>query len=159
MCKEPENTEEKDGNSNTISLPEKKVEYLQMIQEPIGRMSTISSVIKGFSATIVAGVTSFSGSIISKWALILAILPVLVFGGLDVYYLRLERKFRWLYEQVRCGKHLVDFSMKPEVAEEDIKEAKTSFWSCLFSQSIWPFYLVLMIVFAIVIFLKYLQKI
>ena len=136
-----------------------KIEYLQMIQEPIGRMSTISSVIKGFSATIVAGVTSFSGSIISKWALTLAIIPVLIFGGLDTYYLQLERKFRWLYEKVRKDEHDIDFSMKPIVDAGERKNAKTSYWECVKSKSIWPFYLTLLLVCALVILLKHLKKI
>jgi len=37
-------------------MKEGKIEYLQMIQEPISRMSTISAIFKGFAATIVAGI-------------------------------------------------------------------------------------------------------
>ena len=39
-----------------------KKEYLQMIQEPICRMSTISAIFKGFAATIVAGISLISYS-------------------------------------------------------------------------------------------------
>ncbi len=37
-----------------------KTEYLQMIQEPICRMSTISAIFKGFAATIVAGIATLT---------------------------------------------------------------------------------------------------
>lgn len=38
-------------------MEEGKKEYLQMLQEPICRMSTISAIFKGFAATIVAGIS------------------------------------------------------------------------------------------------------
>ena len=37
-------------------MPDGKKEYLQMLQEPICRMSTISAIFKGFAATIDVGV-------------------------------------------------------------------------------------------------------
>ena len=41
-------------------MPDGKKEYLQMLQEPICRMSTISAIFKGFAATIVAGISAIS---------------------------------------------------------------------------------------------------
>ena len=89
-----------------------KYEYLQMIQEPICRMSTTSAIFKGFAASIVAGVSMISYSTTSKLVICLSFLPVIAFMFLDVYYLRLERKFRFLYDQVRTGQHKIDFSMQ-----------------------------------------------
>lgn len=43
-------------------MEEGKKEYLQMLQEPICRMSTISAIFKGFAATIVAGISAISYS-------------------------------------------------------------------------------------------------
>ena len=39
-------------------------------------------------------------------------MPVLAFAALDVYYLKLERKFRFLFDQVRLDEHDIDFSMR-----------------------------------------------
>ena len=39
-------------------MNEGKTEYLQMIQEPISRMSTVSAIFKGFAATIVSGIAA-----------------------------------------------------------------------------------------------------
>ena len=86
-------------------MPDGKKEYLQMLQEPICRMSTISAIFKGFAATIVAGISAISYESTSIWILGISFLPVLAFAILDVYYLKLERKFRFLFDQVRLDKH------------------------------------------------------
>ena len=57
-----------------------KKEYLQMLQEPICRMSTISAIFKGFAATIVAGISAISYSSTNVWVLALSFLPVLAFA-------------------------------------------------------------------------------
>ena len=101
-----------------------KATYLQMLQEPICRMSTISAIFKGFSAAIVAGVASLTYKDVNVWVLGLSFLPVLAFAVLDVYYLTLERKFRFLFEQVRKGEHEIDFSMKLTNDPVEILRAK-----------------------------------
>ena len=40
-------------------MEEGKKEYLQMLQEPICRMSTISAIFKGFAATICRNLSNF----------------------------------------------------------------------------------------------------
>ena len=88
-------------------MPDGKTEYLQMLQEPICRMSTISAIFKGFAATIVAGISAISYSTTNLWVLGLSFLPVLAFAIMDVYYLKLERKFRFLFDQVRQDNHAI----------------------------------------------------
>ena len=84
-------------------MSEDKRAYLQMLQEPICRMSTISAIFKGFAATIVAGISAISYASTNIWVLGLSFLPVLAFAVWDVYYFKLERKFRFLFDQVRMG--------------------------------------------------------
>ena len=55
---------------------DKMVAYLQIIQEPICRMSTISAIFKGFSATIVAGISALSYYEVNIWVLGLSFLPL-----------------------------------------------------------------------------------
>ena len=43
-----------------VILESDKATYLQMLQESICRMSTISAIFKGFAATIVAGIASIT---------------------------------------------------------------------------------------------------
>ena len=118
-------------------MDENKIAYLQMIQEPIGRMSTASAIFKGFAATIVAGIAALSYCDVNTYILGLSFVPVLLFALLDIYYLQLEKKYRYLYEQVRTDEHEVDFSMK---LTKDNKSAKAKVIDCIKSLSICLFY-------------------
>ena len=121
-------------------MDEKKIAYLQMIQEPIGRMSTSSAIFKGFSATIVAGIASLSYKDLNVWVMVLSFLPVVAFALLDVYYLTLERRYRFLYERVLSGGHKTDFSMRLSLDKNEKKQAKARIRDCVKSPSIYLFY-------------------
>ena len=135
-------------------MTEDKRAYLQMLQEPICRMSTISAIFKGFAATIVAGISAISYSTTNIWVLGLSFLPVFAFAILDVYYLKLERKFRFLFDQVRLDKHDVDFSIMLTSDPVEIVNAKARTWDCIKSPSIYLFYPVMLLVLVAVIILK-----
>ncbi|MBR5004717.1 MAG: hypothetical protein IKY14_04590 [Erysipelotrichaceae bacterium] len=137
-----------------MSDDEKKIEYLQMIQEPICRMSTISAIFKGFAATIVGGISAISYKDVNLWILVLSFLPVIAFAALDIYYLQLERKFRFLYEQVRLEKQDPDFSMRLTNDPVEIISAKAGFWDCVKSPSIFLFYPLMIVILIVVFFLK-----
>ena len=137
-----------------MSDDEKKIEYLQMIQEPICRMSTISAIFKGFAATIVGGISAISYKDVNLWILVLSYLPVIAFAALDIYYLQLERKFRFLYEQVRLEKQDPDFSMRLTNDPVEIISAKAGFWDCVKSPSIFLFYPLMIVILIVVFFLK-----
>ena len=100
-----------DSTNAPLLFNDQKIAYLQMLQEPISRMSTTSAVFKGFAATIVAGIAALTYADIHTWVLGMSFIPILSFAMLDVYYLKLEKKYRYLYEQVRTDQHPVDFSM------------------------------------------------
>ena len=135
-------------------MPDGKKEYLQMLQEPICRMSTISAIFKGFAATIVAGISVISYSTTNIWVLGLSFLPVFAFAILDIYYLTLERKFRFLFDQVRLDKHDIDFSMKLTSDPLEIISARARTWDCIKSPSIYLFYPLMLLVLAAVLILK-----
>ena len=140
---------------------EGKIEYLQMIQSAIDRMATTSAIFKGFSATIVAGISMIAFNQIKSIVLIGSFLPVISFFLLDLYYLNLEKRFRYLYEKVRKDEKEIDFSMvlpstKSIKTEEQLKNKKLSvgFWACIKSPSIALFYPLLIIIEIVVVFLK-----
>lgn len=135
-------------------MEEGKIEYLQMLQEPICRTSTISAIFKGFSATIVAGITALSYNDINVCVLGLSFLPVIAFAILDIYYLMLERKFRFLYDQVRKNKHDIDFCMKLTSDAAEIKFAKARIFDCLKSPSIYFFYPLMIVILFVVTVMK-----
>lgn len=135
-------------------MNDNKATYLQIIQEPICRMSTISAIFKGFAATIVAGVATLTYKDVNVWVLALSFLPVVAFAILDVYYLTLERKFRFLFEQVRKDEREIDFSMKLTNDPVDIIRAKARAWDCIKSPSIYLFYPLMLAILIVVLILK-----
>lgn len=132
-------------------MEENRVAYLQMIQEPIGRMSTSSAIFKGFAATIVAGIAALSYCEVNTWILGLSFVPVLLFTFLDIYYLKLEKKYRYLYEQVRTGEHDADFSL---ALTKNAKRAKARVFDCIKSPSIWLFYPAMIAILVAVMYLR-----
>ena len=135
------------------------VDYLQMIQATIERMSTASAIFKGFAATIVAGVSAITFKEISVVVLIFSFLPVFAFLAMDVYYLRLERRFRALYEMVRLGKRPVNYDMKAPSAKDIVTEDKSDsyrvrIYKCIFTSSILLFYLPIIMICVVIVVLK-----
>ena len=133
---------------------EQKVAHLQMIQGVIERMSTTSALYKGFSATIVTGVSAISFVDINPWILLLAFVPVICFFVMDVYYFRLEKIYRILYEKVRQGKVPADFSMNANCTNSELLDANGHWIQCLKSPSIGMFYLPIIVIAMVIIGLK-----
>ena len=138
---------------------ERRISYLQMIQGVIDRMATSSAIFKGFSATIVTGVSVVSLVDVNTWILILSFFPMIVFMILDIYYLRLERQYRFLYEKIRLDEWTTDFKLDPP----DIKtiqnvgganDVDTSILSCIKSPSIYLFYGPMLVISVIIIVMK-----
>lgn len=135
-------------------MDENKREYLTLIQEPIGRMSTVSSIYKGFAATIVTGTAALSYADVKLTILILSFIPIITFAALDLYYLRLERLYRGLYNSVLVGDHPVDFQISLPKDRQFVKKSKASILQCLTSPSIWLFYPAMFIVLIVICVLK-----
>lgn len=124
---------------------ENRIKYLEMIQGIIVRMASNSFSLKGWAVTLVAGIFALSGKDTDKMYFLVAYLPILVFWGLDSYYLLQERLYRALYDKVRqlpVGEN--SFSMA--VSTEEFKNAKNSFCACILSATELWFYVPLAIV-------------
>lgn len=116
-----------------------KIAYLQMVENVINRMSSISATFKGFAITVFVGVPTIAFSMRgSNRALILAIscVALLTIAGFDSWYLSMEKRYRKLYSQVIDGSHPVDFDMRSD------RNIKVSWREAVLSKSIWLFYLV-----------------
>lgn len=131
-------------------------DFLCLIQNVIDRMSSTSAIIKGFAATVVTGIAALSLTSIDKWILLISFLPVVSFFSLDIYYLRLERRYRYLYELVRTNRHEADFDLKIDKKNrDDNRAAKATFIKCLTSGSILLFYLPVAFIVAAICVLKF----
>jgi len=116
---------------------EAKAEHLKLVQGAIARMGGNSFLLKTWTVTLVAALFGFAAKDADRGFLVIAWVPLLVFGLLDTYYLWQERLFRELYRLVAAKPETepVDFSM-------DIEPLKaTRHWPQSFaSASIWGFY-------------------
>ena len=88
-----------------------KQKHLEFIQGVINRLATASFRLKGWAAVLVTALFVLMREELGGLALI-ALVPVLIFWGLDGYFLWQERLFRALYDHVRVLQEgSVDFSM------------------------------------------------
>ncbi len=94
---------------------EDKRKHLEFIQGVINRMASNSFLFKGWSITIIAGISAFAAKDSNSALMIVPIVSTLLFWGVDAYYLMLERAFRDLYNTVASKPaSRIDYSMKPE---------------------------------------------
>ena len=130
-------------------MSETKIQYLQMIQEIIARMSNISLIIKGFFITLAVAVSSvvLEQTEVSLIVILLLSIPLLSLVFIDSYYLSLERKYRHFYKEVSLQEEVSDFSL--ELPKDDsirtMKEAKII--NCLKSKCVWLFYLPILVMY------------
>lgn len=118
-----------------------KNNHLQMIQDIITRMGQNSFFIKECAVGVMVAIYALVKDESSK-AVIISIIPTIVFWALDAYYLRLERMYRYLYDAVRDKDEKdIDYDMsfkKIKVNMNDVK--KYCYFRVLFSKTIWPIY-------------------
>jgi len=90
-----------------------KLKHLEFIQTAIGRMSTNSSLFKGWAITIAAALTAFAAVDTRRALVVIALVSTTLFWGLDGYYLWLERGFVTLHNEVAAmPADSIDFNMK-----------------------------------------------
>ena len=113
------------------------------MQSVIARMAEGSRSTKTWCVIIVSAILIVGAGMTAFDQLWIAYVPLVLFLGLDMYYLALERRFRASYNaflrKLRSG----------DVTASDLYQVKpagspfTSWVAALTSFSIWPFYLVL----------------
>ncbi len=81
-------------------MDDNQIKHLEMVQGVINRVANNSFLLKGWTITIAAALFALYANSGNRDFLILALFPSLAFWGLDAYYLRLERCFRELHEDI-----------------------------------------------------------
>lgn len=131
---------------------ENKLKYLEFIQNIINRMSSNSFALKGWSVTLIAGIFALAARDAKQVYFLIVYIPIMIFWGLDSYYLKEERIFRYLYDQARVKDvNDIDFSMNKENVISSKDKKKVSWISCLFSVSEICFYLPLTLISTIIV--------
>jgi hypothetical protein len=72
-----------------------------MIQGVISRLAGNSFLLKGWTVTLVAGLSGFAAAGSDRAFALIAVVVVVVFALLDAYYLALERSYRELFDEQR----------------------------------------------------------
>ncbi len=115
---------------------EAKLKHLELIQGVINRMAFNSFMLKGWSVVLVSAVLLLVSPQDGDNRALIGLLPTLVFWGLDGYFLRQERLYRALYDQVRVlAPDEIDFSMRTDIWSPDL-----TWLSAFLSITLIPFY-------------------
>src|SRR4051812_40147796 len=83
-------------------LADLRVKHLEMLQSVITRMAGYGASFKSYCITVTTTVIGFGFTLHRPIVSALAILPILAFVLADAQYLRVERRFRGLFNLVRA---------------------------------------------------------
>ena len=129
---------------------EEKIKYLEFIQMIISRLNQNSFQIKGWMITIVSGLLALAANSNNRFYILIAILPVSAFWGLDAFYLQEERKFRGLYSDVAKMDYTDIKISNFDLSIVEYKGGNYSYLASLFSKSIMWIYLIINVVLIII---------
>jgi hypothetical protein len=116
---------------------DKTIAHLGFIQAVITRMGTNSFLLKGWSITLVAAIFALSAKDADHRFVMLAYFPVIVFWGLDGFFLHQEKLFRKLYEEVANANISSDlFTMNTE----PVRGMVSSLAVVIFSKTLFVFH-------------------
>src|SRR5215218_6802260 len=127
------------------NLSDARLKHLEFIHNVISRLAGNSFWLKGWSVTLVAAIFAVAAKDGTGSFLWVALIPAFAFWGLDAFYRGQEHVFRDMHDEVVAGD--VDLmSMQTEKYEKGF----VGWLGDLFSRSVWPFHLALVIVVMVV---------
>jgi hypothetical protein len=113
------------------------LKHLEFIQAVITRLANDSFLMKGWALTVAGAFYGFAVKGTSWKLAAIGLMPVLIFWGLDGYFLRQERLFRGLYDQVRQHNPRIEpFCMNAAAHAQVV----ASWGRTLVSRTLAPFY-------------------
>jgi hypothetical protein len=126
-----------------------KQKHLEFIQNIINRMANCSFYLKGWTITLISAIFVLATAGSNFRYIIIVYLIVPFFWFLDAFYLSQERQYRDLYNNISQKKdNEIDYNL-------DVKKfnrGKNRWIATLFSKTLLPFYLPLMIGILIIMF-------
>ena len=118
------------------------IQHLEMIQKVVKRLANNSFTYKGWSITLISALLVLSATDMQPSFALVGLLPAICFWWLDAYYLRQERLYRRLFDEVRDrglapGAPPTDFSMKTKApAPTEANASEYSLFGAAFSKTI-----------------------
>ena len=98
------------------------IKHLEFIQGVINRHNSNSFMLKGWAITIASALYALAGTVNEPILVLISIVPILLFWGLDAFYLSNERCFVDLYSAVASGSYKLP---KKEILKDDFKKNPT----------------------------------
>jgi hypothetical protein len=77
------------------------MKHIEMLQTVISRMAGYGAAFKSYCITVATAVVGFAFALHRPVVVAIALLPILAFAMADAQYLRIERRFRGLFDLVR----------------------------------------------------------
>jgi hypothetical protein len=127
--------------------------HLGIIQNVVQRMAANSAGCKTWCVTIVAAILVLIADKGKPQLVLLAVLPILIFGALDVYYLHLEKGFRTSYNDFITKVHERKLQASDLYSLVATGSTKRLVIDALKSFSVWGFYVPLLVLAALTIFI------
>ncbi len=116
-------------------------QHLSFAQSIITRMAQSSSNTKSWLLPVVTAAYGYAFTQSSVAVAVLGIVATLVFGLLDIGYLRTERRYRNLYERIAAGDPAIpSYSLNYKMPSDNRKTAFLEHCSTMAGWAIWPFY-------------------
>jgi hypothetical protein len=120
-------------------MKEDTLKHLEFVQAVITRMGSNSFLLKGWNVTLAAGLFALAAKDSNPTFAVVALLPAVVFWGLDAYYLRQERLFRELYDDLRPGSAETQTKVEPfSMSTSKYENHVPSWFRTLWSKTIFP---------------------
>ena len=124
-----------------------KLKHLEIIQGVINRLATNSFQLKGWGVVLVAAVLALLAREARVVFALVALVPAIVFWGLDGYFLWQEWLYRALYDDVRGRIEVdVDFSMDTSPFKNDTR----TWWRATWSSTLRWFYGILILMILVI---------
>ena len=121
------------------------IAHLPLIQGVINRMGNNSFLIKGWTVTLVAAIFALAATGTNQHFILVALIPIIVFWFLDSYYLKQERLYRELYNDV-----IADYTKVAAFTMKTNKYTVANVPRLMFTISTGPFYFLLFFILAFV---------
>ena len=124
--------------------------HLAMMQDVIRRMADNSRSCKLWCVTLVSAALVLAASLGQPLYAMFSLVPTLVLGLLDAYYLSLEQRFRNSYNEFVGKLHKGELEPTEVYVIKPSGSVGTHVGKSLRSTAVWPFYLALAVVIAAV---------
>lgn len=118
----------------TIPMTEDTTKHLEFVQGVIARMGSNSFLLKGWTVTLTSALFALAAKDARPLFVLVALFPALSFWGLDAYYLRQERLFRKLYDDLRLmaqdrSRKVDPYSLSTEPYRKDVAGWFWTLWA------------------------------